>query len=54
MGYPESNSFVTNTVIEFVLHNEAYPRLYRIKTRDTNLIKFLKLMKSHVKLQMAQ
>ena len=54
LGYPESNSFVTNTVIEFVLHNEAYPRLYRIKTRDTNLIKFLKLMKSHVKLQMAQ
>lgn len=46
LGYPESNSFVTNTVIEFVLHNEAYPRLYRIKTRDTNLIKFLKLMKS--------
>lgn len=39
LGYPESNSFVTNTVIEFVLHNEAYPRLYRIKTRDTNLIK---------------
>ena len=21
LGYPESNSFVTNTVIEFVLHN---------------------------------
>lgn len=39
LGYPESNSFVTNTVIEFVLHNESYPRLYRIKTRDTNLIK---------------
>lgn len=38
LGYPESNSFVTNTVIESVLHNESYPRLYRIKTRDTNLI----------------
>ena len=39
LGYSESNSFVTNTVIQFTLHNESYPRLYRIKSRDTNLIK---------------
>lgn len=37
LGYPESNSFVTNTVINFMLHNESYPRIFRIKTRDTNL-----------------
>lgn len=39
LGYQESNSFVTNTVIQFHLHNEATPRMFRIKTRDTNLIK---------------
>ena len=39
LGYSESNSFVTNTVIQFTLHNESYQRLYRIKSRDTNLIK---------------
>lgn len=54
LGYSESNSFVTNTVIQFTLHNESYQRLYRIKSRDTNLIKFLKLMKSQDKLLMAQ
>ncbi|PTJ85291.1 hypothetical protein BU055_01630 [Staphylococcus succinus] len=37
LGYTESHSFVTNTVINFVLHNESYPRIFRIKTRDTNL-----------------
>ena len=37
LGYSES--FVTNTVIQFTLHNESYQRLYRIKSRDTNLIK---------------
>ncbi|MBZ8173493.1 threonine/serine exporter family protein [Staphylococcus cohnii] len=37
LGYTESNSFVTNTVINFMLHNESYPRIYRIRTRDTNL-----------------
>ena len=30
LGYPESNSFVTNTVIQFTLHNESYPRIFRI------------------------
>lgn len=39
LGYPESNSFVTNTVIQFTLHNESYPRIFRINSRDTNLIK---------------
>lgn len=39
LGYENSNSFVTNTVIEFTLHNKTYPRLFRIKSRDTNLIK---------------
>lgn len=37
LGYTESNSFVTNTVINFMLHNESYPRIYRVRTRDTNL-----------------
>lgn len=37
LGHKESNSFVTNTVINFMLHDESYPRLYRIRTRDTNL-----------------
>ena len=37
LGYTESNSFVTNTVINFMLHDETYPRIFRIKTRDTNL-----------------
>ena len=39
LGYPESNSFVTNTVIQFTLHNESYPRIFRINSRDTDLIK---------------
>lgn len=39
LGYSESNSFVTNTVIQFTLHNESYPRIFRINSRDTNLIK---------------
>ena len=33
LGYPESNSFVTNTVIQFTLHNESYPRIFRINSR---------------------
>lgn len=37
LGHKESNSFVTNTVINFMLHDESYPRMYRIRTRDTNL-----------------
>lgn len=37
LGYSNSNSFVTNTVINFMLHDESYPRIFRIKTRDTNL-----------------
>lgn len=37
LGYVNSNSFVTNTVINFMLHNETYPRVFRIKSRDTNL-----------------
>ena len=39
LGYHESNSFVTNTVINFMLHNETYPRVFRIKSRDTNLFR---------------
>lgn len=39
LGYSDSNSFVTNTVIQFTLHDETYPRLFRINARDTNLIK---------------
>ncbi|MCC8989666.1 MAG: threonine/serine exporter ThrE family protein [Staphylococcus sp.] len=39
LGYQESNSFVTNTVIQFHLHNESTPRMFRINARDTNLIK---------------
>ena len=37
LGYSESNSFVTNTVIHPYIMS-PYPRLYRIKS-DTNLIK---------------
>jgi uncharacterized membrane protein YjjP (DUF1212 family) len=29
----------SNTVIQFTLHNESYPRIFRINSRDTNLIK---------------
>lgn len=39
LGYKESNSFVTNTVINYMLHNGTNPRIYRIQTRDTNLIR---------------
>ena len=39
LGYSESNSFVTNTVIQFTLHSESFPRIFRITSRDTNLIK---------------
>lgn len=39
LGYNDSNSFVTNTVIQFSLHSESFPRIFRIKSRDTNLIK---------------
>ncbi|WP_097041980.1 threonine/serine exporter family protein [Salinicoccus kekensis] len=38
-GYKSSNSFVTNTVITYLLHNGTHPRIYRIQTRDTNLIR---------------
>ena len=39
LGYQESNSFVTNTVVNYMLHNGTNPRIYRIQTRDTNLIR---------------
>lgn len=39
LGYRNSNSFVTNTVITYLLHDETHPRIYRIQTRDTNLIR---------------
>lgn len=39
LGYKESNSFVTNTVINFMLHDGTNPRIHRIRTRDTNLIR---------------
>lgn len=39
LGYDGSNSFVTNTVITYLLHDETHPRIYRIQTRDTNLIR---------------
>lgn len=42
-GFTENNSFVTNTVINFMLHDESYPRIYRIKERNTNLIKISKV-----------
>ncbi|GGB08856.1 threonine/serine exporter [Macrococcus hajekii] len=38
-GYMNCNSFVTNTVINFSLHDLTYPRVQRVKKRDTNLIK---------------
>ncbi len=39
LGYRGSNSFVTNTVVTYLLHDETHPRIYRIQTRDTNLIR---------------
>ncbi|WP_072710175.1 threonine/serine exporter family protein [Lacicoccus alkaliphilus] len=39
LGYKGSNSFVTNTVVTYLLHNGTHPRIYRIQTRDTNLIR---------------
>ena len=39
LGFNQSNSFVTNTVINFLLDNQTTPRMYRIESRDTNLIK---------------
>lgn len=39
LGYRASNSFVTNTVITYLLHNGTHPRIYRIRTRNTNLIR---------------
>lgn len=42
-GYDKNNSFVTNTVINFILHDQTYPRIYRIKERNTNLIKISKV-----------
>ena len=35
-GFVKNNSFVTNTVINFILHDQFYPRIYRIKERNTN------------------
>lgn len=37
LGFPESNSYVTNTVINFMLHDDSTPRIFRINGRDTNL-----------------
>ncbi|SDK38774.1 Uncharacterized membrane protein YjjP, DUF1212 family [Jeotgalicoccus aerolatus] len=42
-GFVKNNSFVTNTVINFILHDQSYPRIYRIKERNTNLIKISKV-----------
>lgn len=42
-GFEKKNSFVTNTVINFILHDQSYPRIYRIKQRNTNLIKISKV-----------
>ncbi len=42
-GFIQNNSFVTNTVINFILHDQSYPRIYRIKARNTNLIKISKV-----------
>lgn len=39
LGYIESNSFVTNTVVNYMLHDRTNPRIYRIQSRDTNLIR---------------
>ena len=47
LGYPESNSFVTNTVIQFTLHNESYPRFLELIHVIRISLKFLKPMKSH-------
>jgi len=38
-GYSDCNSFVTNTVINFSLHDLTYPRVKRVTVRNTNLIK---------------
>ena len=38
LGYPEVIALLP-TVIQFTLHNESYPRIFRINSRDTNLIK---------------
>ena len=48
LGYSESNSFVTNTVIQFTLHSESFPRIFRITSRDTNLIKISQAEKIYV------
>lgn len=42
-GFIKNNSFVTNTVINFLLHDQSYPRIYRIRERNTNLIKISKV-----------
>lgn len=42
LGYESSNSFVTNTVVTYLLHDDTHPRIYRIQTRDTNLIRISK------------
>ena len=42
LGYTESNSFVTNTVINFMLHDETYPRIFRIKQEIQIYIEYLK------------
>ena len=39
LGYSESQSFVTNTMINFMLHNDTNPRIFRINKRETNLLR---------------
>ena len=47
LGYPESNSFVTNTVIQFTLHNESYPEYLELIPVILISLKFHKQMKYH-------
>lgn len=42
-GFVNNNSFVTNTVINFILHDQSYPRIYRVKNRTFNLTKVSKV-----------
>ena len=54
LGYSESNSFVTNTVIQFTLHSESFPRIFRITSRDTNLIKISQANKISREISLAE
>ncbi|ULG71979.1 threonine/serine exporter family protein [Macrococcus brunensis] len=49
-GYTNCNSFATNTVINFSLHTQSYPRVFRIKKRNTNLSKISKTADCKIKL----